>query len=200
MDEPILDRNQDEELEEGAPSKHIADRLLDSRIILLTEPVSAELAQDVVGRLLLLDAEGSDEPVTIYINSPGGSVDAGFAIFDMMRFISAPIRCVANGLCASAAVIILLAADKGRRLSLPNSRFLLHQPSGGARGTTADVQIEAAEILKIQKRITDLLAKETGQPADKVDSDSRRNYWMSADEALEYGLLSSIVTSKDDLK
>jgi len=189
-----------EEEEEGPPRKHLSERLLESRTILLADPISAELAEAVVSKLLLLDADDAKAPIDLYINSPGGSVDAGFAIYDMIRFVSAPVRCICNGLTASAAVIVLLAAEKKRRLSLPNSRFLIHQPSGGARGSTADIEIEAHQILKIRRRINALIAEETGQPVEKVEEDTRRNYWMSADEALEYGLLSKIVTSKKDVK
>ncbi len=189
----------EEEEEEYAPRKHLTDRLLESRIILLAEPISSELAEDIIGRLLLLDAEDPAAPIDLYINSPGGSVDAGFAIYDMARFISAPVRCICAGLTASAAVIILMAVEKANRLSLPNARFLMHQPSGGVRGSTADVKIEADEILKIRRRINELIAEETGQPVEKVEQDTRRNYWMSAEEAREYGLLERIVASKGEL-
>ena len=126
--------------------------------------------------------------------------DAGFAIYDMARFISAPVRCICNGLVASAAVLVLLAAPKKQRLALPNSRFLIHQPSGGARGSTADIKIEADQILRIQQRINTLIAEETGQPVEKVHEDTRRNYWMDAPEAMEYGLVSKIIAAKKELK
>jgi ATP-dependent Clp protease protease subunit len=198
-DEP--DEEEEEEEEEGPyPRRHLAERLLESRIILLAEPITAELAEDTVGKLLLLDGEDEKAPLDIYINSPGGSVDAGFAIYDMVRYISAPVRCVCNGLTASAAVLVLLAAAKKNRISLPNSRFLLHQPSGGARGSTADIEIEANQILKTRQHINALVAEATGQPVKKVEEDTRRNYWMDAQEAIKYGLISRIVTSKKELK
>ena len=193
----------DEEPEEKAaesPRKHLIERLLESRIILMAEPITAELAEAVVTKLLLLDGADSKAPIDLYINSPGGSVDAGFAIYDMARFVTAPVRCICNGLTASAAVIVLLAAQKKNRLSLPNSRFLIHQPSGGARGSTADIEIEAHQILKIRERINKLIAEETGQPVEKVEQDTRRNYWMDAQEALDYGLVYKIVTAKKELK
>jgi ATP-dependent Clp protease protease subunit len=193
------DREEEAE-EEEFPRRHLAERLLESRIILLAEPISAELAEDVCSRLLLLDSEDSEEPVDMYINSPGGSVDAGFAIYDMAGFISAPVRCICTGLTASAAVLILMAAAREDRLSLPNARFLIHQPSGGVRGSVADVKIEADEILKIRKRINELIAEGTGQPVEKVEGDTRRNYWMNAEEALDYGLISKIVSSRAELE
>ncbi len=196
-DEP--EEEEDEEAGAGL-RKHVAERLLDSRKILLAEPISAELAEQVVARLLVLDEADPEAAIDIYINSPGGSVDAGYAMFDMIRYVSAPIRCISNGLCASAAVIVLLAAKKKNRFSLPSSRFLLHQPSGGARGSTADIQIEATEILKIRERINALIAKETGQPVETVEDQTRRNYWMDAAEAAKYGLVAKVITSKKELK
>jgi len=178
----------------------LSDRLLKSRTILLAEPITKDLAERVCARLLLLDGEDDSKPITLYVNSPGGDVDAGFAIFDMARFISAPIRCISTGLTASAAVIVLLAAPKKRRYSLPSSRFLMHQPSTGVHGSRADIQIEANEILKIRAKINELIAHETGQPVQKVEKDTSRNYWMSAEEAHEYGLITKIIRSKSDVK
>jgi ATP-dependent Clp protease protease subunit len=194
-----LQQEPEEEDEEEYPRKHLAERLLESRVILLAEPVTSELAEDVVARLLLLDGEDEKAPIDMYINSPGGSVDAGFAIYDMARFISAPVRCICTGLTASAAVVVLLSAPKKRRLSLPSARFLIHQPSGGVRGSAADFKIEADEILKIHERINRLISEETGQLIEKVREDMRRNYWMDATEALEYGLVSKVVESKKQL-
>ena len=204
MDEPVLrwtaDEEEDEEQEdEERPRKHLAERLLDSRIILVADPISSELAQDVLGRLLLLDEQDPKAPIDVYINSPGGSVDAGFAMYDMIRFISAPTRCICTGLTASAAVIVLLAAPKKSRLSLPNSRFLIHQPSGGVRGSATDAKIEADEILKIRRKINQLVSDETGQPLEKVEEDTKRNYWMGADEARKYGLVAKIVKARKDI-
>ncbi len=194
-----MDDEEEEAPQQGEERKELTDRLLEFRIIMLSEPISSQLAETVAAKLLVLDAEDSETPIDIYINSPGGSVDAGFAIYDMTRFISAPVRCVSTGLTASAAVIVLLAAEKENRLSLPNSRFLLHQPSGGARGSVADIQIEANEILKIRQRINSMIAEETGQPLEKVEGDTRRNYWLDAEEALQYGLLSRVIRSRKEL-
>lgn len=191
---------EEEPAEEELPRRHLVERLLKSRIILLSESITSELSEDVVAKLLVLDGEDEKAPIDLYINSPGGGVDAGFVIYDMARFISAPVRCICTGLTASAAVIALLAAPRESRLSLPNARFLMHQPSGGVRGSTADVEIEAHQILKIRERINALIAEETGQPVEKVTEDTRRNYWMSAQEALEYGLINRIVESRKELK
>ncbi len=190
-----------EELVEGDdyPRKPLVEKLLESRIILLSDPIDADVAEEVTSKLLLLDEEDQEAPVDLYLNSPGGSVDAGFAIYDVMRFVSAPVRCICTGLTASAAIIVLLGAVKEDRLSLPNARFLIHQPSAGVHGSTADIEIEANQILQIREKINALIAEETGQPEDKVGDDTRRNYWMDAPAAVEYGLVSRIVESKKDL-
>lgn len=126
-------------------------------------------------------------------------MDAGYAIFDMVRYISAPVHCISNGLTASAAVVVLLAAPPERRYSLPNSRFLMHQPSTGVKGSTADIKIEANEIIRIREKINNLIAQETGQNVEKVRKDTRRNYWIGAEDARDYGLVSEIVTNKKDV-
>ncbi|MFO7956394.1 MAG: ATP-dependent Clp protease proteolytic subunit [Candidatus Brocadiia bacterium] len=205
MDEQLLnttaqDEPEEEQEEEESPRRQLDEKLLDARVILLAEPISSELAESVTTKLLLLDEEDDEAPIDVYINSPGGSVDAGFAIYDMARFISAPVRCICTGLTASAAVIVLLAAGKEQRLSLPNSRFLIHQPSTGVRGSTADIEIEANQILKIRQRINGLISEETGQPLEKVEQDTRRNYWMDAQEANDYGLITRIVASRKELE
>ncbi len=177
----------------------LEERLLKSRTILLTDAITKELTERVTAKLLLLEQESGTEPIDLYINSPGGDVDAGFGIFDMVRFISAPTRCISAGLAASAAIIVLVSVPRERRLSLPNSRFLMHQPSAGVRGSSADIQIEANEILKMRAKINSLISEETGQPLEKVEKDARRNYWMTAEEARDYGLISRIVRSKEEI-
>ncbi|MFP4029420.1 MAG: ClpP family protease [Candidatus Brocadiia bacterium] len=178
----------------------LGERLLKSRTILLAEPITKEVAEKVTAKLLLLEQDDESAPINLYVNSPGGDVDAGFAIFDMIRYISAPVRCISNGLTASAAVIVLLAAPLEQRLSLPNSRVLMHQPSTGVKGSTADIRIEANEILKIRKKINNLISEETGQDFEQVKEDTRRNYWIGAKEAKEYGLISRIIESKSELE
>ncbi|HOX38024.1 MAG TPA: ATP-dependent Clp protease proteolytic subunit [Candidatus Brocadiia bacterium] len=188
--------------EEKQPKKRedeFAMRLLKTRTILLAETVTKKLAEKCVSQLLLLEQDDADKEVKFFINSPGGDVDAGYAIFDMMRFVQPPICTIAGGLCASAAVVIFLAAKKERRFSLPNSRFLLHQPSTGVSGSASDVEIEAQEILKIRQKINKLIADETGQPIAKVEKDTARNFWMGAEESQKYGLLSRVIISRSEL-
>jgi ATP-dependent Clp protease protease subunit len=177
----------------------IAKQLLDSRTILLTGPVTDELSQKIMAQLLVLDAKDCEQPIRVYINSPGGSVDAGFAIYDSMRFVKSPVHAVCAGLAASAATVILLGAEKGHRHSLPNTRFLLHQPSTGMQGQASDIAIGAQQILKLRKRINELLVEETGQSLEQIKTDTHRDHWMTADEAVEYGLIDSIVASASDL-
>ncbi len=181
-------------------ARPFAERLFKSRTVLASKPVSKELSESINSQLLLLDDEAPSEPINLYINSPGGDVDAGYAIFDMIRFISSPVRCIANGLTASAAVVVLLAAKKENRLSTPNSRFLMHQPSTGVRGATADIKIEANEIVKMREKINKLISDETGQSIEKVEKDTTRNYWIGAQEALDYGLIAKVVESKSDME
>ncbi len=179
--------------------RSLAERLFETRTVLVAEQISKELAETVTGQLLLMDESDDSAPINLYINSPGGDVDAGFAIFDMVRFISAPVRCISVGLTASAAVVILLSAGKKNRFSLPNSRFLMHQPSTGVRGTTSDIKIEATEIVKMREKINRLIALETGQSPEKVEKDTTRNYWIGAEEALNYGLISKVISTKSDI-
>jgi len=174
-------------------------KLLKSRTIVVTDEVSKKMAQSIITQLLLLEAENNDD-IRMFINSPGGDADAGFAIYDLMRFVKPKIRAVCTGVVASAAVIILLGAKKEDRFSLPSSRILIHQPSTGIHGTASDIQIEAGEILKCREKINRLLSEETGQPLEKVESDTKRNFWMSAEEARNYGLVNTIINSSENLK
>jgi len=174
-------------------------KLLKTRTVMVTDEVTKKMAQQIMTQLLLLEAENDDD-IKMYINSPGGDADAGFAIFDMMRFIVPKVKAICAGVAASAAVIILLGARKENRLSLPNARVLIHQPSTGIHGTAADIQIEATEILKCREKINRLISVETGQAMEKVESDTKRNFWMSAEEALKYGLVRKIIQNSDDLK
>ena len=174
-------------------------KLLKTRTVMVTDEVTKKMAQQIMTQLLLLEAENHDD-IKMYINSPGGDADAGFAIFDMMRFIVPKVKAICAGVAASAAVIILLGAKKENRFSLPNARVLIHQPSTGIHGTAADIQIEATEILKCREKINRLISVETGQAMEKVESDTKRNFWMSAEEALKYGLVRKIIQNSDDLK
>ncbi len=174
-------------------------KLLKTRTIMVSDEVNKKMAQQILTQLILLEGEGTDD-IKMFINSPGGDADAGFAIYDMMRFIKPKVRAICAGVAASAAVIILLGAKRENRFSLPNARVLIHQPSTGIHGTAADIQIEASEILKCREKINRLISVETGQPLEKVESDTKRNLWMSAEEALKYGLVRKIIQTSDDLK
>ena len=174
-------------------------KFLETRQILLSGEVNKALAEKIVRQLLVLEA-ASDKPIYIYIDSPGGDVDAGYAIFDMIRFVKAPVYCVGMGLVASAGALILLAADKSRRVGLPNSHYLIHQPLSGIKGVATDIEIHAQELEKTKAKINDLIAQETGKPLEQVAKDTDRDYWLSATEALEYGLISKVVSKREDLE
>ncbi|MBP8130811.1 MAG: ATP-dependent Clp protease proteolytic subunit [Candidatus Hydrogenedentes bacterium] len=191
-----------EEEPECTPERERQDsllpRLLKSRTVLVAGTVDQELAEKTIAQLMLLDTDSHD-PIKVVISSPGGHVDSGYAIFDVMRFVESPVITIGAGWVASIAVPILFGGDKEKRFALPNTRFLLHQPSGGAGGQAADIRIEAQEILKIRERINRLISEETGQPLDKVTRDSDRNFWMSAEEALNYGLVRKIIRSAREI-
>jgi ATP-dependent Clp protease protease subunit len=201
-DAPVQPRSEDDEEDEKSSGARlpIVKRLLDSRTILLCGPVTDDLAREVMAQLLVLDGADSKKPIKVFINSPGGSVDAGFAIYDAMRFVAAPVHSICAGLAASAATVILLGAAKGRRWSFPNTRYLIHQPSTGMQGTASDVAIGAKEILILRQKVNELLAAETGQTVARIADDTRRDYWMSADEARQYGLIQHICATTADLK
>ena len=191
----------DDDDEEEKPAKGpdaLAERLLETRTILLSGQVNKELAERVVRQMLLLEAKSSD-PIKVMIDSPGGDVDAGYAIFDMARFIRPDVWMIGMGLVASAGALILLAAPKERRVAFPNSHFLIHQPLSGLRGVATDIEIHAREIEKTRDRLNKLIADETGQPLDRVVKDTDRDYWMSADDAVTYGLVSKVVRTRDEL-
>jgi len=186
--------------EAGAQAREegLAARMLETRTVLVAGQVDEKLAERVISQLLILNAVNHD-PIRLVITSQGGHVDSGFAIHDMMKFIESPVLTLGAGWVASIGVPILLGAEKDCRYSLPNTRFLLHQPSGGAGGQASDIRIAAEEILKLRERINQLIAGETGQSAEQVESDSDRNFWMNAEEALEYGLVAKIVASSAEI-
>ena len=173
-------------------------RMLKSRNVLLSGEVNKELASRIIRQLLLLEEE-SDEPVRLFIDSPGGDADAGYAIFDMIRFVKPDVFTIGMGLVASAGALILLAAPKERRIGLPNSHYLIHQPLSGIRGVATEIEIHARELEKLRQKINVLIAEETGQDISKVENDTDRDYWMNAPEAAEYGLLSKVITSRNEL-
>lgn len=176
-------------------------KLLERRQLFLGEAVTARSAKKVIGDLLALEADKPGAPITLFVNSPGGEVNSGYAIFDTIRFISSPVTICTAGLCASIATVINVAVPKNRRVGLPNSRYLIHQPliPGQVYGQASDLEITAREILKTRDKINRLLSSETGTPLDKVEKDTVRDYWMSAGEAVEYGLISKIIESVRDL-
>lgn len=190
-----MHRFEEEQEEKEKPADFgISQKLLDSRTILLFGEINMEVAREITKQLLVLDAE-SNEPIKLYINSPGGHVESGDTIHDMIRYVKSPVKVIGTGWVASAGALIFAAAKKENRYSLPNTRFLLHQPMGGARGQAADIAIEAEEILKMRRRLNEIFAKQTGQPLEKVEEDTDRNFWMSAKEAQDYGLVGHIIES-----
>ncbi len=206
-DELKLIHLSDEEEEEGEDEKEqkapkapavAMDLLKKERTIIISEEVSPKLTQRVMSSLLWLDSQ-SDDPIKLYINTPGGSADDGFAIFDLIRFVKAPVYNISFGLNASAGTIILLGAPKERRLALPNARIMIHQPSGGSRGRSSDIEITAEEILKLRHRANEVFAEECGRTVKQVEKDTDRDYWMSPEEAIEYGLVGRIITNIDDI-
>jgi len=175
----------------------VQNALFKSRTVLIFGEIDMRLAERVTAQLTAL-ASQSDEPIRVFINSPGGHVESGDTVHDMIRFCGAPVRVIGTGWVASAGAHIFLGATKENRLCLPNTRFLLHQPAGGVRGQASDIEIEAEEIIKMRERVNRMIARETGQTYEKVDRDTQRNFWMSAQQAVEYGLVSKIVTDATD--
>lgn len=175
-----------------------SSRLLKTRTILINGEVDQEMAEKVISQLVVLDAESHD-PIRVIITSQGGHVDSGYAILDMLRYVNSEVIALGAGWVASIAVPILFGAAKKNRYALPNTRFLIHQPSGGAGGQASDIRIEAQEILKLRKRINELIAEETGQTVEKISEDSDRNFWMNAKEALEYGIIHKIVNGASEI-
>lgn len=198
---PRSDDEEDEEKEEKPVRgiRGLEERLLRSRTLTLFEPITPRSSKRLVTGLLVLEAENPKDPVTVLVNSPGGSVDDGFAIYDTMRFVRSPVRVLCVGLAASAANIVLLGAPKGSRYALPNTRILIHQPSTGATGAASDIAITAREILKTRARLNRLLAEETGQKLEKIEEDTNRDFWLSSEEARKYGLIDRVVERRNEI-
>ena len=189
-----------EQTNRGERSYDIYSRLLKDRIIFLGEAVSDYSANVVIAQLLFLDAEDPDKDINLYINSPGGSVSAGLAIYDTMRFIKADVSTICIGIAASMGAFLLSGGTKGKRFALPNSEVMIHQPSGGARGQATDIRIVADHIDRTKVRLATIMAENTGQPVDKVIADSERDNFMTAQQALDYGLIDSIITQQPKSK
>lgn len=190
------EQEQDSQKEGGDPPW--MSRFLKTRSILLSGEINKSLAERVVRQLILLEEDG-DDPIRVFIDSPGGDADAGYAIFDMLRFVAPPIHTIGMGLVASAAAIVLLAAPKDDRVGLPNSHYLIHQPLSGIRGVATEIEIHARELDKLRSKINRMIAEETAQPLDKVEQDTDRDYWLTAEEAQGYGLVSRIIASRSEL-
>lgn len=182
----------------GERAYDIYSRLLKERVIFLVGPVNDQSANVIVAQLLFLESENPDKDVALYINSPGGSVYAGMAIYDTMRFIKPEVSTLCTGLAASMGAFLLSAGTKGKRFSLPNSRIMIHQPSGGAQGQATDIQIQAREILDLRERLNQMLAENTGQTIERIGLDTERDNFMSAPDAVSYGLIDKVLTSRAD--
>ncbi|MDP6776220.1 MAG: ATP-dependent Clp protease proteolytic subunit [Candidatus Latescibacteria bacterium] len=194
------EEEEEEEKEGGRNADPLSRDLLKARTVLISDPIDHKLTSRAMAQLLLLDNDDAEKPVKIFINSPGGSADDGFAIYDMIRFIRPPVKVVSAGLSASAATVIMMAAEKENRFALPNARIMIHQPSMRYFGAAEDIRRTAEQILKLRERINELYAKETGQPLEKVQEDTDRDYWLSAEEAVEYGLISKVIDTCAELE
>jgi ATP-dependent Clp protease, protease subunit len=185
-----------EQSNRGERSYDIYSRLLKDRIIMIGDEINDHVANSVIAQLLFLEADNPEKDISIYINSPGGSTTAGFAIFDTMELIKPDVSTICIGMAASFGAMLLLAGKKGKRYALPNSEIMIHQPLGGARGQATEIEITARRILKLREHINSIISDRTGQPIEKVARDTDRDYFMSAEEALEYGLIDKIIRQK----
>jgi ATP-dependent Clp protease protease subunit len=185
-----------EQSDRGERAYDIFSRLLKERIIFIGTPIDDDVANLIIAQMLFLDGEDSGKDISIYVNSPGGVVSAGLAIYDTMQYIKSPCSTICVGQAASMAAVLLAAGAKGKRFSLPNSRVLIHQPMGGAQGQASDIEIHAKEIIKLRDRLNRILVKHTGQTVKKIEKDTDRDYYMSAEEAKEYGIVDEIIETR----
>jgi ATP-dependent Clp protease protease subunit len=183
----------------GERSYDIFSRLLMDRIVFIGTPINDDVANIVIAQLLYLQADNPERDIHLYINSPGGSVSAGLAIYDTMQFLKSPVNTICMGLAASMGAFLLAAGRKGKRLALPHSRIMIHQPSGGAQGTAADIEIQAKEILYLRHKMNTLMAKHTGQPVEQIERDVERDKFMGAEEAVAYGLIDTVITHRGEI-
>lgn len=191
------DDKKDDDEKKDAPAG-VDKHLFDSRTVLITGQITQDLARDTAARLLAL-AQASDDPIKVIVSSPGGHVESGDMIHDMIKFIKPEVHIIGTGWVASAGALIYVSVPKENRLCTPNTRFLLHQPSGGAGGTASDIEIQAGEIIKMRARLNQIFADATGQKLTKIEEDTDRDYWMSPDEAIKYGLAGRVVTSVEEI-
>lgn len=183
----------------GERAYDIFSRLLKERIIFIGTPMDDEIANLIIAQMLFLAAEDSEKDINVYINSPGGVVTAGLAIYDTMQFLKSPISTICIGQAASMAATLLSAGTKGKRYALPNARIMIHQPLGGAQGQATDIEIQTKEIMRMKKLLNEILAKHTGQPLAKIEKDSDRDFYMSAQEAVAYGIVDEVIEIKKGL-
>lgn len=189
-----------EQSSRGERAYDIYSRLLKDRIIMLSGPIEDEMANSIVAQLLFLDAQDSTKDIYLYINSPGGVVTSGMAIYDTMNFIKADVQTIVIGMAASMASVLVSSGAKGKRFGLPHSQVLIHQPSGGAQGQQTEIEIAATEILKTRKMLNGILAKNSGQPIEKIQADTERDHYLTTQEAVDYGLLDGIMENNSKLK
>jgi len=180
----------------GERAYDIYSRLLKERVIFLVGPINDQMANLVVAQLLFLESENPEKDISLYINSPGGSVSAGMAIFDTMNFIKPDVSTLCTGMAASMGAFLLAAGAKGKRYSLPNSKVMIHQPLGGAQGQATEIEIAAREILQTREQLNKILAEQTGQPLSKIENDTERDYFLSAQEAKDYGLIDQVIAKR----
>ncbi len=183
----------------GERAYDIYSRLLKDRIVFIGTPIDDTIANLIIAQILFLHMEEPDKDINVYVNSPGGSVTAGLAIYDTMQFVKCDVATYCLGQAASMGAFLLCAGTKGKRYALPNARVMIHQPWGGAQGTASDIHIQATEILKMKAQLNKIMAKHTGQPLEKIEKDTDRDFFMSADESKAYGLVDEVVTSRADL-
>lgn len=197
MEDPIhLGGEEKDEKEEGG----LSVRALKTRTIFATDQVSDRMYRRIASALTLMQADDDKSPITVYVNSPGGSADSGFAIYDILRFVKPPVRTICNGLCASAAVLIYLAPPRERRFCTPYSRFLLHQPSAQLMGAASDVEINANEIIRLRETYNKIVAQETNKTVEQVTKDADRDFWLTASQAVEYGLVGRITNGWEEME
>ena len=187
-----------EQTNRGERAYDIYSRLLKDRIVFVGTPINDDIANLIIAQMLFLQSEDPDKEISLYVNSPGGIVTSGMAIYDTMQFLKTPVTTICVGQAASMAAVLLAAGTKGKRYALPNSRIMIHQPSGGTQGQATDIEIQAREILKIKERLNAILSSHTGQPIDKIAKDAERDYFMSAEEAKAYGLVDEIIVKAPD--
>jgi ATP-dependent Clp protease protease subunit len=189
-----------EQTNRGERAYDIYSRLLKDRIIVLGTPINDDVANIIIAQLLFLDSEDPDKDINLYVNSPGGVVSSGLAIYDTIQFLKAPVSTICMGQAASMGAVLLAAGAKGKRFSLPNARIMIHQPSGGAQGQATDIQIQAQEIQKTKLQLNQILSLHTGQSLDKIERDVERDHFLSADEAKTYGLVDEVIMKRPEVK